>query len=116
MRPFTIRWLLGSLAAVIVFVASPQVQVSTLYHLSMLSILVGLTNAAVPQLSSMLSFSRTMLTVGLVTLAANAFLFHLLTRYNFGLAIASFQSLVVTALAVTALSWIMALAFLNIKQ
>lgn len=82
----------------------------------MLSIILGLTNAVVPQLSTMLSFSRTMLTVGLLTLAANAFLLYLFSTYDFGLAIASFESLLFMALAVTALSWLMSLALLNIKQ
>jgi uncharacterized membrane protein YvlD (DUF360 family) len=102
---FLRRWAIGSSAAGIVFLVGHGVALDSLYVACMIVLLLGLINAVLPYLISMMTFMRNMLTLGLATLIMNALALHILQTAGLGIHFASFDAMMLVAIMISTISW-----------
>ena len=107
---FLLRWILGTGITLAVFYFGSGIAVSSFYKGLMVAFLIGLANAAAPHLIGAFSFARTMLTIGLAMLVANAFLLYLAQVLNLGVRFSSWQSLELGAVVIATITWFSSLA------
>ncbi len=109
-RTFLRRWALGSIAAGIVFIVARGVAFDSMYAACIIALLVGLINAFLPYLISMMSYTQSVLTLGLATLIANALALNILQQAGLGIHFVSFDAMVLTATMISVIAWFSSLA------
>jgi putative membrane protein len=107
---FLRRWAIGSVAGAIVFLVGKGVSFDSLYAACMIALLLGAANAALPHLISMMTFMRTVLTLGLATLIVNALLLHILQQASLGIHFQSFDAMLLIAIMISTISWFSTMA------
>ncbi|HEU0050610.1 MAG TPA: phage holin family protein [Patescibacteria group bacterium] len=101
-----IRIILNALAVMLVPYLVPGVHVSDFPHALLAAIILGLVNALIRPILSLLSLPVTILTLGLFTLVINALMFWLASKFAPGFTVDSFSAAFWGALVFWIVSWL----------
>ena len=107
---FLRRWAIGFGAAGVVFVVGQGSTFVSLYAAFVIVLLIGLLNASLPYVLSMMTGMQNILTLGLTTLIINTFVLYILQEAHLGIRFASFNSLVLIAIMISTIAWFSTLA------
>ncbi|MCG6947410.1 MAG: phage holin family protein [Acidobacteria bacterium] len=104
MTRFLIHWLVIALALWVTAFIVPGVTIESTTALAIAAIVLGLVNALVRPILTILTFPITILTLGLFYLLVNGFTFFLATKVVPGFAVSSYWWAVLGALVVSLVS------------
>jgi putative membrane protein len=104
MTRFLIHWLVIALALWVTAFILPGVTIESTTALAIAAIVLGLVNALVRPILTILTFPITILTLGLFYLLVNGFTFFLATKVVPGFAVSSYWWAVLGALVVSLVS------------
>ncbi len=107
MRGISIRWLITTIAIMVVPYLLSGVQVSGFGSALVAAAILGILNALVRPLIILLTLPLTLLTLGLFILVINALMFQLAGAITGGLHVASFWSAFFASIIVSIVSWVM---------
>ena len=101
-----IRWLLNTLALFIVVMVVPGFHSNSIATLAIAALVLGLLNAIVRPILSVLTLPITVVTLGLFLLILNGNMIELTAWLVPGLRIDSFLAAIIGALVLTIVSWV----------
>lgn len=107
---FLRRWVIGSVAAGVVFMVGQGIAFTSFYAACIIALMIGLLNAALPYIISMMTFMQSVLTLGLATLVVNALTLHILQEARLGVYFTSFDAMVLIAIMISTIAWFSTLA------
>ncbi len=105
MKRFLIHWLVIALALWVTDWILGGVSISTFQALAIAAIVLGLVNALVRPILTILTLPITIVTLGLFYLVVNGFTFYLASKMVSGFEVSSFWWAVLGALMVSIVSW-----------
>jgi len=104
MKRFLIHWLVIALALWVTAYILPGVEIESTQALAIAAVVLGLMNALVRPILTILTLPITVLTLGLFYLLVNGFTFFLVTKIVSGFGVSSYWWAVLGALVVSVIS------------
>ncbi|MDR2000985.1 MAG: phage holin family protein [Zoogloeaceae bacterium] len=105
---FLIRWLLNTIALLVVAYLMPSIQVDSIGAALVAALVLGLVNALIRPLLIILTLPVTLLTLGLFLLVINGLLFWAVGNFVTGFTVASFWAGFFGAILYSLISWALA--------
>lgn len=109
MKSLLFRWVINTLALIVVVYVVPGVNVASIQNLLAGALVLGLLNAFVRPVVLFLTLPLTVLTLGLFTLVVNGLMFYLAAWLVKGLFVADFWSSFLAALVFSIVSFLLSL-------
>jgi len=106
---FLAQWIVVAIALAVTTYIVPGVTVTSVTALAIAALVLGLVNALVRPILTILTLPLTVLTLGLFYLVVNGLAFALAAGLTPGFEVAGFGSAVIGALLVSVVSWVVGL-------